>query len=216
MYKFYLHNGKNQDGPFTKTELKEKNITKTTEIWYEGLADWVKAENIEELKDLFDNKTPPPFKKNITTERSKTKSWRGILIKTAFVSVLIIGGMVIYGNINSPKEENYFEKVLTIEEIENDTPTNFLLADGTYTESFWGTKINIDGKITNKATVADYKDVKVRVTYYSKTKTVLGSEEYTLYEIFPPNSVKPFKLKIENYKDVNTIGWDVVSALPNY
>ena len=215
MKKFYLHNGKKQDGPFSKSELKEKNITRKTEVWYEGLSDWTNAENINELEDIFIATTPPPIRNKIVEKNKKTKSWKGILIKTAVVSVLIIVGLEIYANINDQNQESYVDKVMTIEEIENSTPTDFLDADGTYDESFWGTKINVDGKITNSATVADYKDVVVRVTYYSKTKTILGNEDYTLYEIFPSNSVKPFKLKIDNYKDVNSIGLEVISALSN-
>ncbi len=217
MKKFYLHNGKKQDGPFSKSELKAKNITRKTEIWYEGLSDWINAENIEELEDLFISTTPPPIKNKPIAKTKKSKSWKGILIKTAVVSVLIIVGLEIYGNIKNQDYdyESYGEKVMTIAEIENEIPTDFLKADGTYHGSFWGTKIHVEGNVTNSATVSDYKDVVVRVTFYSKTKTVIGSEKHTLYEVFPPNSVKPFKLKIENYKDVNSIGWDVVSALPN-
>lgn len=215
MKKFYLHNGTKQDGPFSKSELKEKNITRKTEVWHEGLSDWTNAENIKELEDIFISTTPPPIKNKKVDKNKNSNSWKGILIKTAVVSVLIIVGLEIYANINERDYETYVDKVMTIEEIENATPTDFLDADGTYNESFWGTKINVDGKITNSATVADYKDVVVRVTYFSKTKTVLGNEDYTLYEIFPPNSVKPFKLKIENYKDVNSIGWKVISALSN-
>jgi hypothetical protein len=215
MKKFYLHNGTEQEGPFSKSELKEKNITRKTEVWYEGLNDWTNAENVDDLKNIFNTSSPPPIRSKVVDKKKKTKSWKGILIKTAVVSVLIIVGLQIYADVNDRNYETYSDKVMTIEEIENATPANFLDAHGTYNESFWGTKINVDGKISNSATVADYKDVVVRVTYYSKTKTVLGTEDYTLYEVFPPNSVKPFKLKIENYKDVNSIGWDVISALPN-
>jgi hypothetical protein len=104
---------------------------------------------------------------------------------------------------------------MSIEEIENSDPIRFLSAEGKYNESFWGSKIKIRGSITNTATVADYKDVTVRVTYYSKTNSVLGSNEYTLYEVYQPNTKTPFRLDITNYENVNTINWEVISALPN-
>lgn len=110
---------------------------------------------------------------------------------------------------------SYQEKVMSVEEIERSQPTTFLTADGTYNENFWGDKLKVHGKITNSATVASYKDAVVRVTYYSKTKTELGSKEYTIYEVFSPHSTKTFELKIDNYKDVNSIGWDVISAVAN-
>jgi len=112
------------------------------------------------------------------------------------------------------KTETYFEKKMTIEEIEDAEPLRFLDAGGKYNDSFWGTKIHVNGTISNTATVADYKDITVRVTYYSKTKTNLGSKEYTIYEVVQPNTTIPFKLKIENFKNVNTIGWEVIRAIP--
>jgi len=115
---------------------------------------------------------------------------------------------------NGNSSETYVQKVKTVEEIERSQPTNFLSADGNYNENFWGDKIKVHGVIKNKATVAIYKDAVVRVTYYSKTKTALGSNDYTIYEMFPPHSEVPFELKIDNYKDVNSIGWEVVKASP--
>ena len=104
---------------------------------------------------------------------------------------------------------------MTIEEIERSQPTKFLNASGNYNENFWGNQIKVHGVIKNSATVASYKDAIVRVTYYSKTKTELIRKEYTIYENFPPHSEVKFELKIENYKDVNTIGWEVIQATPN-
>lgn len=144
---------------------------------------------------------------------SKSSSWTSILIKTVVVSGFIIIGLNVYGNWDPSKgDKSYHEKKMTIEDIENSEPLRFLNADGNYNKSFWGTKIKVHGNITNKATVATFKDAVVRITYYSKTKTILGSNDYTIYELFPPNSIKKFELKIKNYKDVNSIGWDVIKA----
>lgn len=108
--------------------------------------------------------------------------------------------------------QNYQEKVMSVQEIENSQPANFLSAGGTYNESFFGDKLKVHGVIKNSATVATYKDAIVRITYYSKTKTELTSRQYTIYDFFPPHSEKHFELKIENYKDVSSIGWDVLEA----
>jgi hypothetical protein len=116
------------------------------------------------------------------------------------------------GNFDS---STYEEKVMSVEEIENAEPTKYLVADGTYDENFWGTKLKVHGIIKNQATVATYKDAVVRITYYSKTRTDLGNKEYTIYDFFPPNSEKKFELKIQKFKDVNSIGWKVISATVN-
>jgi hypothetical protein len=119
------------------------------------------------------------------------------------------GSGIVPGNTD---QQTYQEKVMTVAEIERSQPTNFLSADGTYRENFWGDKLKVSCKITNKATVASYKDAIVRVTYYTKTKTVLGTKDYTVYEVFSPTSTKTVELKIDNYKDVASIGWDVIKA----
>ncbi len=54
---FYLEN-KKQLGPFTIEELKEKGIRKDTMVWYKGMAEWKKAEELPELKDILGEDEP--------------------------------------------------------------------------------------------------------------------------------------------------------------
>lgn len=60
MKKYFLNDGNTQQGPFTLEELQSKNITPATPIWYDGLAEWTTAGQLEELKDIIVH-TPPPF-----------------------------------------------------------------------------------------------------------------------------------------------------------
>jgi GYF domain 2 len=236
MKKYFLHNGTEQRGPFDIADLKSENISKETPIWFDGITEWTSASKIEELKSLF-IVTPPPFTTKSPTsappirktetkqsetfyqpKKEKSTSSRYALI---FVGILLLGGLGLFlANRNNSNSgggyveipQTYEEQVMTLEETENSQPTNFLTADGNYNENFWGNKLKVHGKIINKATVASYKDALVKVTYYSKTNTEIGSKEYTIYEMFPPNSTTNFELKIENYKEVNSIGWDVINA----
>ncbi|WP_339611506.1 hypothetical protein [uncultured Planktosalinus sp.] len=141
-----------------------------------------------------------------------------ILIRNIILTGFVIGVVfVISKTIEDDQVDDsktYQEQKMSIEEIESANPVQFLKADGEYNESFWGTELKINGKISNTAKVASYKDVVLKVTYYSKTNSVIGNKEYTVYEIFPPNSIVPFKLSIKNYKDVSSIGWEVVEAIP--
>jgi hypothetical protein len=57
MKKYFLNDGTSQQGPFDIEELKTKNLTASTPIWYEGLPEWTTAGNVEELNVLF---TPAP------------------------------------------------------------------------------------------------------------------------------------------------------------
>ncbi|MBI5858842.1 MAG: DUF4339 domain-containing protein [Sphingobacteriales bacterium] len=60
MKKYFFSDGTAQQGPFTLEELQLKNIKADTPVWYDGLADWTTAGQVDELKDIIVH-TPPPF-----------------------------------------------------------------------------------------------------------------------------------------------------------
>jgi hypothetical protein len=219
MKKYYLHNGTEQDGPFDISDLKSKRITAKTEIWYEGISDWTNADEIDELKGLFSKTTPPPIRPK-TTEKEPVKKENkvgrnlqilGLILLLGFVGFTIVPNLL--NNNDNPK--SYIEQKMTIEETENSDPLRFLSVEGNYNESFWGTEFKLKGKVTNRATIAVYKDVVMRITYYSQTKSVIGTKDYTVYQVFQPDEVTSFKLDVKNFKDVKSIGLDIVSAKPN-
>jgi hypothetical protein len=235
MKKYFLIDGEKQTGPFNLEELKNIGVTKNSMIWYEGLPEWVKANEIDEIKSLIPNiSTPPPIPKEkvsqsnsnpsttntISVNQQKTKKSKGRFL-IPIIGILLLGaGGIFIMNQNSGSgyqttsfsTKTYKEKIVSVADVEKSNPVRFLSADGIYRENFIGDKLKVSGTITNKATVATYKDAVVRVTYYSKSKTNLGSEDYTIWDIFSPNQTKKFKLKIKNYSNVNSISWDVVKA----
>jgi hypothetical protein len=229
MKRFYLHNGSDQHGPYDLEDLKTKNISRETPIWFEGISHWTEAGDVAELIPLF-TKTPPPFfisnatkKSNLSDNSNYKQVKKKSLLGTNSIIALVILGTLVGVNywsknkstsedLISSIKETYQEKVMTIAEIEQSQPTKFLTAYGNYNQNFWGNKLKVHGKITNNATVAIYKDALIKITYYSKTETVLGSTEYTIYEVFPPNTTKSFELKIDNYKETHSIDWEVIKA----
>ncbi|WP_339890233.1 DUF4339 domain-containing protein [uncultured Flavobacterium sp.] len=225
MKKYFLHNGSENIGPFDIEELKEQKITKETQVWYEGLVDWKEASEIEELKSILPV-TPPPLTKKVApqsfaeakiSEPKKKNIFRKVLKIIAIVLIVYLGAALIINaiNENSSNESSYVESVMTIEQIEAQSPLDYLNASGTYNENFFGDAIKVNGIVTNSATMTTYKDITIRVDYYSKTKTLLNSEEYMLYEFYSPNSTKEFKLKVKNYNNVASLGWEVVNASVN-
>lgn len=233
MKKYYIHNGTEQEGPFDLDDLKGK-ITRDTLIWYEGAADWTKADDIEDLKSVFSTppplkrETPPPIPNSNQNSNSNFKSdipkkknrvVRRIITLVIVVAAIIVG-LIILDNVNRHNSDSndsgntYQEKVMTVLETEEADPTKFLEANGTYNDNFWGDKIKIHGSVSNNATVANYKDVVVEVTFYSSTKSVIETERYTIYDYFTAHSKKGFELKISKYKATNSVGWEVVSAIP--
>ena len=60
MRKYFYSDGTNKFGPFTLEELRLKNITRETKVWFQELADWQPAGTIPELSEIF-KFTPPPI-----------------------------------------------------------------------------------------------------------------------------------------------------------
>jgi hypothetical protein len=110
MKKYFLHDGNQQLGPFDIGELKLKTINKDTRVWSEGMSDWAKAEDIDELQGIF-AQTPPPFnatnnsaKKNTVAaslpQKKKSKVWIVILV-ILLIGIVGIAGMIITNNPNA-------------------------------------------------------------------------------------------------------------------
>jgi len=240
MKKFYYHDGTAQQGPFDIEELKLKSLTKTTMIWYEGLPEWKKADEIDELKELFIVKTPPPLMasppklqvetnsisekkieqqnfsqqgtaQNINTKPKSSKN-KGIIIISA-----IIGGMFflyIISQVLSAVSDSGSEELSPAQkEVAN--PELYLNASGEYRENFLGTKIKVFGYVENNAQYTDYKDVVIKITFYSETETELGSENYIIYDYFPKGTKKEFNLNAEFPAGTKKCGWDAIGATAN-
>ncbi len=62
---YYYAEGKKPIGPFSidefETFVKESKVTPSTLMWKVDMKDWQKAEEIEEMKPLFNISTPPPL-----------------------------------------------------------------------------------------------------------------------------------------------------------
>ena len=59
---FYIDTAGKQKGAFTAIELKEENIKRDTLVWTQGMEQWKRADEIDELRHLFSEtyQAPPP------------------------------------------------------------------------------------------------------------------------------------------------------------
>src|SRR5947209_723994 len=53
MKKYHIHVGAEQLGPFSIEELKDRNISADTPVWYNESPNWIKAGEVAELKPIF-------------------------------------------------------------------------------------------------------------------------------------------------------------------
>ncbi len=123
MKKYYYSDGQNQYGPFTIEELKEKNITKDTLIWYEGLDQWKKAELFPELQNVYIkipqpipqptyNQPPniPNYNNSYSSNNNLNKPYppKNWLIESILVTIFCCLPFGIAGIINANKVNNLY------------------------------------------------------------------------------------------------------------
>ncbi len=111
MQKFYIHSDDQQQGPFSKDELKDLKITRDTMVWFEGADNWIKAIEVEDLQEIFKS-IPPPIQINtpvippplkdkkpnqetnpIIEIKPKKKNTTLIIV---VIAVLVVGGLGAY------------------------------------------------------------------------------------------------------------------------
>lgn len=217
MQEYYLHNGTENSGPFDLEELKAKGITKSTQVWCEGMEDWKEAGSIDELKSIM-MVSPPPIPKIAESKpvapivKKKTNRIGRIMRLTGVAIIIIIGLTGVSAYLDDQQNDYPVEASMTAEDKEAAYPLNYLTAGGEYKENFLGDKLKIKGFIRNAATVTTYKDVVVEVVFYSKTGSEINTEKYTLYEFYRPATQSLFELKVSNYGNVAKIGWRVAAA----
>jgi hypothetical protein len=72
MKKYFFSDGSIKDGPLTINELINKDLKPDSLIWYEGLENWIAADKVLELREVFELRPPPLEKLGIDNPTSDT------------------------------------------------------------------------------------------------------------------------------------------------
>lgn len=97
MKQYYIHDGRNQHGPYTIEQLEAQHLKASTLVWSDDMDDWQKAESIPDLKGII-KKSPPPLKKDTPPPiKGKERSWFELLLKfiLTFVMTVVISYLVL-------------------------------------------------------------------------------------------------------------------------
>lgn len=95
MIKYFYTDGKVKYGPFSREELRNQNISRSTMVWFYGLDEWKELSEIPELYDVlssippdlkFDNGDIKDKKESHFNSNSKKKIKRPFLTKYSFSS----------------------------------------------------------------------------------------------------------------------------------
>jgi hypothetical protein len=202
MKKYFLHNGKEHEGPFSIDDLKQKGITNKTMVWFDGIQTWTEAQFIPELKDIATSNPPPftnanPIKQTI--DKTKKVLEKDILneiedkIKDNSRKKIFKWSVIIFAIIGLSVVGTYLIKQTPLTNKSDGNPLDSLIiADpiGTYTfnryHDKWEASIRVE--IYNRANIYAYKDFVIEVQYLSETNTLLTTKQFTIYKLVEPLS----------------------------
>ena len=132
------------------------------------------------------------------------------------ISVIFCGTLIFYSCNSSEDKENknqekYENSKLSLEEIEKKSPADFLTVTGTEKKNIIGQTV-VKGKIYNNAKIVTFKDVDIKLFFYSKTGALLQEDQEKIYETITPGSSVSFKSKYFSPKGTDSIAMKVIKA----
>ena len=131
----------------------------------------------------------------------------------------IFGFIGCQNNIKDSNSSNVSEKSPTVlrkelVDIEKKNPLKYLTVKATWKKNLIGETV-IQGTITNNATLANFKDVQLQITWLTQTNTELSSETPPpIYDYFRPNESRPFKKKFNAPSAMAGFEIVILSATP--
>lgn len=108
-------------------------------------------------------------------------------------------------------EKTYEENKESLGDKEKNNPARFLKIDNRDRKNLIGQTVVI-GHLTNNATVCTYKDVEMKLSFYSKTGVKLDEGIETVYETIAPGEKVKFKTKYFTPKGTDSVAIQVLKA----
>lgn len=110
---YYVLIGGTKKGPLTFEELKESGLNADTLVWREGLSEWVKASELEDLTDLLASMPPVPPVASESSSKSPEcpKTWLVESILATCLCCLPFGvvGIVYAAKVDSAYMQKEYE-----------------------------------------------------------------------------------------------------------
>ncbi|MEO7530998.1 MAG: hypothetical protein ABIS69_06290 [Sediminibacterium sp.] len=107
--------------------------------------------------------------------------------------------------------KSYEEVKETLADKEKNNPSKFLTVDNRDRKNIIGQTVVI-GHLTNHATICTYKDVDIKLTFFSKTGVKLDEGIETVYETIAPGKTIKFKTKYFTPKGTDSVAVLVLKA----
>ena len=135
-----------------------------------------------------------------------------IIIVLCIIGIIIVASTCFFWGYNDGLDLCNNQKSSTLILRLADEEEKFLLQYLTDEDVTLSSNGRIKGVFRNKASVTAFKDIKVKVTFYSKTDTPIQSQEYTIYEWVMPNEKKAFTLNVSTPEAHNSFSFEIIGA----
>lgn len=131
-----------------------------------------------------------------------------------FLPALFLSCAVIFScntDTTEISKDSYEKNKTNLLKKEQESPSQFLNVQGDIKKNIVGQTV-VRGRIKNEAALATYKDVTIKIDFFSKTNALLDTEEETIYEQFFPGDSKPFKTKYFAPKGTDSVSLKILNA----
>ena len=129
----------------------------------------------------------------------------------ALIGTLLVASCSSNGKKDDSKKDAYEQTKENLGETEKKTPARFITVSGHDKHNLLGQTV-VKGTLNNNATVASYKDVQLKLTFYSKTGALLEEDAETVFETIAPGKSADFKTKYFAPKGTDSVALKVMGA----
>jgi len=117
---------------------------------------------------------------------------------------------------NDPKydinsNDLYEKEKASVENMEKKDPVRFLSVAGSNKKNLLGQTV-IKGTVFNKAKLVHFKDIQIKLFFYSQTGTLLEEDIDTVYETISPGGSTAFKSKYFAPKGTDSVAMKIITA----
>ena len=131
------------------------------------------------------------------------------------VAILVFSAFITGCNNSQQYEisagEKYEKTQESLKQAEQKNPVRFLVVSGNNKKNLLGQTV-VKGTIYNNAKIVSYKDVDIKLSFYSKTGALLEEDHQVVYESISPGGSKSFKSKFFTPKGTDSVYFTVIGA----
>jgi hypothetical protein len=128
--------------------------------------------------------------------------------RTLYIALIAVAAVACNSANSERPSDKYEEKKKSLEETERENPLQFLRIEG---DNLLNQEV-VEGEITNKATLASFKDVEVRITFKSSSGSTIEKAIKTVNDVVKPGKTVSFKFKMKKPKGTASVAVDITGA----